>query len=193
MLNFIHLSDLHISKNNKNSENRNTIKIVDHLCNKYKDYGKNLVVIITGDIVDDGKESQYKNAVEILTPLANMFTVLACPGNHDYGPCGNFYTEKSQAMFQKYILDKLLNIPDAKDANIKMEDLYPMVNQLSNVLFVGIDSVVDNEDEFAHFEMKEILQQRGVDNIVVEEVLVILSRLLDELSNDGAAGGKKSV
>lgn len=156
MVYVLHLSDLHIGKNNDSSENRNTRIIVDYLCSRYKEFGKKLVVIITGDIVDDGEEAQYRNAVEILMPLAKMFKVLACPGNHDYGPCGNFYTEKAQALFKEYILDKLLNIPDAQDPNKKMEDLYPMVDREPGVVFVGIDSVVGNEDEFAHFASGEV-------------------------------------
>ncbi len=39
--------------------------------------------------------------VEILKPLVDEgFTMLACPGNHDFGYKGNVYTEKSQALFQ---------------------------------------------------------------------------------------------
>ncbi len=151
MVKFIHLSDLHISKNKKKTHNQNAEQVVNHICSEYEKDGKDLVVLITGDIVDDGEEAQYENAVEIISPLANKFTVLACPGNHDYGPCGNFYTENAQAMFQKYILGELLNNTKAKDPGTKMEELYPMVDEISDVLFVGIDSVVDNEDEFAHF------------------------------------------
>lgn len=151
MVKFIHLSDLHISKKKDKSNNVNADIVVKHLCKKYEKDCDNIVILITGDIVDDGEREQYKNAVDILRPLTKKFTVLACPGNHDYGPCGNFYTEKSQAMFQKYILGELLNNTKAKEPGTKMEDLYPMVDEVSNVLFVGIDSVVDNENEFGHF------------------------------------------
>jgi len=168
MVKFIHLSDLHIGKNKGKSNNENAAKVVAHICNKYEMNDEGLVILITGDIVDDGEEGQYKNAVEILRPLAQNFTLLACPGNHDYGPCGIFYTEKSQALFQKYILGELLNNTKAKIAGTKMEDLYPMDVVISNVLFVGIDSVVDNENEFAHFASGEVgsKQRNALANIL---------------------------
>ncbi|MBW1759685.1 MAG: metallophosphoesterase, partial [Deltaproteobacteria bacterium] len=145
MIKFIHLSDLHIHGSNMKEDNVNTIKIIDYIIGRYADYNKEEkpVVLITGDITDDGKKNQYKNAVKILGPLVNeRFEVLACPGNHDYGPAGNIYTEKSQQLFQDYILGELLNIKKAGDSSVTMEDLYPMQKSSEEVLFIGLDSVV---------------------------------------------------
>ena len=156
MVKFIHLSDLHIRKDMKKTENKNCRKIVDFIINKYKTETIKPIILITGDIVDDGDEKQYKAAVKLLKPLTDYFTVLACPGNHDYGPCGNFYTEESQALFQKCIMGELLNHEKANEANVTMEDIFPTEHTVDNVVFVGVDSVVGNENEFGHFASGEV-------------------------------------
>ncbi len=158
MVKFVHLSDLHIHGSEK-EDNINFQNIVNFIINRYSnDRGNERpIILLTGDITDDGYEDQYKNAVNLLKPLVdNDFKVLAVPGNHDYGPAGNIYTEKSQQLFQDYILGKLLDIPKAKKESIKMEDLYPMVTVEENVLFIGLDSVVGNENEFLHFASGEV-------------------------------------
>lgn len=155
MTKFIQLSDLHIHKNNDKSDNVNCNIVVEYIVNKYT--SDKPIVLLTGDIVDDGDKQQYKNAVEILKPLKeNGFTLLACPGNHDYGHFGNVYTEESQALFQEYILCKLIDNPDARKPNTEMEDLFPMLTEVGDVLFIGLDSVVGAEDEFMHFASGEV-------------------------------------
>lgn len=155
MVKFIHLSDLHIHCSHHKDDNVNCKKIVDYIISRYTD--DKPAVLLTGDIVDDGYEAQYKNAVELLKPLvAGGFKVLAAPGNHDYGPFGNIYTEKSQEYFQKYILCELLDNSEAKKQGMKMEGLYPMETVVDNVLFIGLDSVVGAEDEFMHFASGEV-------------------------------------
>lgn len=151
---FIHISDLHIHTIERR-DNRNCRKVVDFILKRYPD--EKPVVLITGDLVDDGKESQYKNAVDILKPLVNAgFQLLPTPGNHCYGPFGNIYTEESQQFFQDYILDELIKLPEASRYGTKMEDIYPMVTIEGDVLFIGLDSVVGNEDEFLHFASGEV-------------------------------------
>lgn len=155
MIRFIHLSDLHIHSDNGKEDNVNCKKVVDHLIDKYQT--KKPVILITGDIVDDGYVKQYKNAVDLLRPLVDQkFKVLAVPGNHDYGPLGNIYTEKSQALFQEPILCNLLDNKKAQRTGIGMEDLYPMKTIIKNTLFIGVDSVVGAENEFLHFASGEV-------------------------------------
>lgn len=155
MTKFIHLSDLHIRTDNRKDNNQNCIKVVGYIIQQYP--VEKPVILITGDIVDDGHESQYKNAVSLLKPLIdNGFSVLAVPGNHDYGPMGNIYTEKSQRLFQKYILSELLSNTDASKVGVVMEDLYPMVTEIGDSLFIGVDSVVGAEDQFMHFASGEV-------------------------------------
>ena len=166
MVKFLHLSDLHIHSNNKRRDNKNCRKIVDFITTYYQ--SKKPIILITGDITDDGTETQYRNAVDILKPLIDAgFVILPTPGNHDYGFAGNIYTEESQQFFQDYILGKLMGFPVA---GLRMEDIYPTTYTKENVLFVGLDSVVGNEDEFLHFASGEVgkTQRKKLANILKE-------------------------
>ena len=159
MIRFIQLSDLHIHGSNKNDDNVNAVKVVEYIIARYANFkkGQKPVLLITGDITDDGKKNQYRNAVNILKPLVKSgFEVLPCPGNHDYGPCGNLYTARSQKLFQEYILGELVEIKKAGDQAVTMEDLYPLVKDVANVLFIGLDSVVGNDDDLVHFASGEV-------------------------------------
>ncbi len=168
MTKFIHLSDLHIHSTEK-EDNVNCRKIVKFIKDRYSDYDEKEkpCILLAGDIVDDGDEAQYKNAVNILKPLVNSgFKVMACPGNHDYGPLGILYAPKSQQLFQTYILCELLEHPEAMRQGAKIEGLYPMVDYIGNALFIGIDSVVGNNDEplrFARGEVGEPQRKRLAD------------------------------
>ncbi len=157
MTRFIQLSDLHI-RGKKKLENINCEKIVRFIINRYPGPRRNKpVVLITGDIVDDGKAKQYRSAVKLLKPLVEEgFTVLPAPGNHDYGPCGNIYTEDSQADFLKYMLAELIDYAPAKKPGAKMEKLFPMVTKAENAVFIGLDSVVGKEDAAMHFASGEV-------------------------------------
>ena len=157
MVTFVQLSDLHVHGSNRKENNVNLRKIVNYILKRHSNNAKKPIVLITGDITDDGKKIQYKKTEELLRPLIQeKYKVLACPGNHDYGFAGNFYTEKSQKLFQEHILVNLLNIEKAGENGAKMEDLFPMVNLLEEVLFIGIDSVVGNEEELLHFASGEV-------------------------------------
>ena len=181
MTNFIQISDLHIH-GKKKLENINCEKIVNHVIEKYGDPGSQKpVILITGDIVDDGKTRQYTSAVRLLRPLVeNGFKVLPVPGNHDYGPCGNFYTEESQANFQKYMLLDLIEYEPAGVPGITMEDLFPMVTAIDEVVFIGLDSVVGKEDTAMHFASGEV----GADQ---------RNKLIDILNDPEIVFGKKIV
>ena len=133
------------------------------------------MVLITGDIVDDGKARQYNSAVKLLRPLVeNGFKVLPTPGNHDYGPCGNIYTEESQAYFQKYMLSELIEYEPAGVPGTTMEDLFPMVTTVGEVVFIGLDSVVGKEDAAMHFASGEVgteQRQKLIDILTDPEIV----------------------
>ncbi len=155
MTRFIHLSDLHIHGDMHREENENCKKVVQIVCEHYLDDETKPVVLITGDITDDAKENQYRNAVTLLRPLTEAgFKLLACPGNHDYGRWGNFYTEAGQDRFRRHIMVDLLAFPGAETAT--MEDLFPTTCVVDDVVFIGVDSVVEREDDAAHFASGEV-------------------------------------
>jgi 3',5'-cyclic AMP phosphodiesterase CpdA len=84
----IHISDLHI-QNEDSDENRHLLLIVRKIIAEYQKEVSFTAVLITGDMVDDGDERQYKRARQILDPLYSVgFRVFAIPGNHDYGKDG---------------------------------------------------------------------------------------------------------
>lgn len=181
MTRFIQLSDLHIH-GRKKRENINCEKIVRFIVDHYTGpAAAKPVVLVTGDIVDDGKARQYRSAVKMLRPMVEAgFTVLPAPGNHDYGPCGNFYAEESQADFQKYMLAELIDHGPAREPGATMEDLFPMVTPVDDVVFIGLDSVVGNEDATLHFASGEVgAAQRA--------------RLIQILTNPAVVLGKRIV
>lgn len=180
MVKFIHLSDFHLRKR-ECRENTNLRKVVDEIVGRYHDTPKP-VVLITGDLVSDGFKNQYIVAVNILKPLQQHgFTILAVPGNHDCGPRGSFCSEKSQNYFKKYILHGLMGMAhlDGK----KMADLFPKVDNIDDVIFIGLDSVAGGGDDFFHFakgevgekqrgRLKEIFNAMKVDNRKLNQIVV---------------------
>jgi len=96
----LHLSDLHVGRSS--SELRNLKRIVKGVI---KRFGKDkLTILITGDIVHDGRRSQYKEARKALEPLFNNnnYKVWPVPGNHDYGWKGNYAEKKRFEHFKEY-------------------------------------------------------------------------------------------
>lgn len=99
-MNIIHLSDLHIGKSDNQ---RKTAALVDWIINNQTEHQSELVVI-SGDLVDDGAEWQFQQAAELMDRLRqNEYIVLVAPGNHDYGPDGFRESFKSQADFSESI------------------------------------------------------------------------------------------
>ena len=151
---FIHISDLHIHYGENENDTISARLLVNEIISKYTSSNKPWVVI-TGDLVQDGRKRQYKKAVEILSELIeNGFKLLIQPGNHDYGPRGFIaYTELAQGRFQKYILGRLLDDKRALQSGVEMEDLYPRLIEHDDdgVVFIELDSVEEVEDAPAHF------------------------------------------
>lgn len=96
----IHLSDLHIGKSN-NIEKSN--RIADWILENQETH-QSRVVIISGDLVDDGQSWQFEQARAFVERLrVNKYTVLVAPGNHDYGPDGFRESSESQRDFCELI------------------------------------------------------------------------------------------
>ncbi len=96
----VHLSDLHIGKSNNLEKSH---LIVDWIIEN-RDFHQAEVVIITGDLVDDGKLWQFNDARKMIDRLEEQdYKVLVAPGNHDYGPSGILESMESQAQFSQLI------------------------------------------------------------------------------------------
>jgi len=158
-LNFIHLSDLHIGKSNNREK---SAIIVDWILNN-KDKHQSKLVILSGDVVDDGKAWQFDQAKEQLECLReNGFTVLACPGNHDYGLGGFQESRLSQANFFSLI------------SGVKE---YPHLKVINGQAFILLDSMA-----------KEIesIEMWGAQGNLGEEQLQKLDQMLEDLAENPA-------
>ncbi len=101
----LHLSDLHIGKRASNEdESALTSQLVGKIIGAWGDDEDKPIVVITGDVVDDGRKGQLKKARKLLQPLRNAgFQLVPLPGNHDYGWNGGFATAKKFKLFKKYL------------------------------------------------------------------------------------------
>ncbi len=102
----LHISDLHIGKEETDVDEWRQAERLVRLIRKHwgQDPDKPLV-LITGDVVDDGREVEFIEARRILEPLHQAgFQVAPLPGNHDYGWNGAHAQEKRFKLFKKYLL-----------------------------------------------------------------------------------------
>lgn len=135
---FIHLSDLHFHRSNQaNTEAAKTLGFIKH---EYPDHH----LIVTGDIVDDGHEEQYKRAFDALKDF--IFRIYICPGNHDFGAAGNFYSQERAERF-----DRMLSIP-FKQGGTFTGDSTPVVNIVRSdsdeVMLIALDTNLETESPF---------------------------------------------
>lgn len=155
----IHLSDLHIGQSD-NIEKCN--RIADWVLENQETHQSELV-IISGDLVDDGQTWQFEQAREIIDRLRQGgFTVLAAPGNHDYGPDGYRESSTSQQEFSELI------------SNVKE---YPAVFIIEGQAIVILDSMAE---EIQNMEIW------GAQGYLGKEQLQKLDQILDELAENPA-------
>ena len=91
----LHISDLHV-------EDEATGKMwYDLACAIVKKYDPDrCILVITGDIVEHGKQGEYAAAVDGFALLQGVgYEVVVVPGNHDYGPWGNIYRADAHQNF----------------------------------------------------------------------------------------------
>lgn len=135
---FIHLSDLHIHTHEQ--DNKDVISVLSFVAKIYPDHR----LIITGDITDDGKLEQLENAYEFFKPFQGR--VFICPGNHDFGAAGNFYSYERAVRFDD-ILAKQLN-----QGGTFKGDSTPVVNILGDgnrkIMLIALDSNLETEEPF---------------------------------------------
>ena len=102
----LHLSDLHIGRDGaRSTRNRRAEKLVRRIEGSWGRAEAKPLVLITGDVVDNGEEEEFLEARRTLRPLLDAgFTVLPIPGNHDYGWAGSYAQAKKFALFKRYLL-----------------------------------------------------------------------------------------
>lgn len=158
----IHLSDLHIGKS-KNLEKAQ--QIVDWILENQRLHQSDLVVI-SGDLVDDGQTWQFEKARDLIGRLREEdYLVLVAPGNHDYGPNGFREDQASKREFRELISGV---------------GEYPAVFIRSGQAFVVLDSME------AEMQRREIWGAQGYLGL---DQLQKLDLLLDELAENPAVEG----
>jgi len=135
---FIHISDLHFHRDPKlNAEALATLKYI-------KDHYDQHNLIVTGDITDDGHEEQFEQAFKALEPF--MPRIFICPGNHDFGAAGNFYSQERAEGF-----DQLLSIR-LNQGGTFTRDQTPVVNLRREdglkIMLIALDTNLETEHPF---------------------------------------------
>ncbi len=135
---FIHLSDLHFRS--QRQDNQAVLETLDTIQERYPEHN----IIITGDIVDDGHEAQYREALTALRPFQGR--IFICPGNHDYGVKGNFYSRERAERF-----DAWLSIPLQQGgtfAGDKSLLLHLLEENRQHVLLIALDTNIESSSLF---------------------------------------------
>ena len=152
----IHLSDLHIGKSNNLKK---SAKIVDWIIEN-KEAHQSELVIISGDLVDDGQIWQFKAAKELLDLMKKEgFTVLVAPGNHDYGPDGIRESKQSQRDFAELIsgitdyphlhftLGQAFILLDSMAEEIRRKEFFGAQGYLGKKQLQKLDQMLDDLEE----------------------------------------------
>jgi 3',5'-cyclic AMP phosphodiesterase CpdA len=117
----LHISDFHIGKEETDvDEWKQAEKLVRRIVREWGGDQDKPLVLITGDVVDDGREVEFIEARRILRPLHRAgFQVAPLPGNHDYGWNGSHAQEKRFKLFKKYLLgiENRVTYPDVPYAD----------------------------------------------------------------------------
>lgn len=166
-MNIIHLSDLHIGKSNNLKKAR---RIVDWIIDN-QDLHRSSLVVISGDLVDDGETWQFEQARNLIQRLREAeYDLLVAPGNHDYGPNGIFENPVSKSDFRNLI---------------SQVAQYPALFIKSGQAFVVLDSMEAEMEKqelwgaqgylgLAQLQKLDLLLDELAENPAVENVILIL-------------------
>jgi 3',5'-cyclic AMP phosphodiesterase CpdA len=124
----LHISDTHF---HAIANNDALLRRFTYIQSNYPDHK----IIITGDVTDDGTKGQYAIASRILEPFKGR--LFFCPGNHDYGIFGNFYSEEAAKMFDEFA------VAFNEGAFI---DKVPLVFKIENIQIILLNSNLKTED-----------------------------------------------
>ena len=134
MIRIIHVSDIHMRSSKYRTENRNAKGLVKSIIDRFGSHDKKKsFIVMTGDLVDDGKSKQYKLLQnDVINPLEKNFNILAVAGNHDYASWGNIFKKKAVGRFDQYVR-KIPPFPEPfVDESIEANE--------RKILFIGVDS-----------------------------------------------------
>jgi 3',5'-cyclic AMP phosphodiesterase CpdA len=119
---FLHLSDLH--EHGSTEDNITVDEALGFCATTYPDHIK----LITGDLSDDGSVDQYNRLRESLNGQC-----VICPGNHDYGAAGHFYSQERADRFDSLCCD-------LKQHGTFAGDCLPVVTTFPGIRIIALDS-----------------------------------------------------
>ena len=132
---FLHLSDPHIHGDSENNDGVN--QAMKNIKENFPDH----IRLWTGDLTDDGSENQYKMIREILAVGEDII----CPGNHDFGAAGNFYSRERAERFD-------LLCRDLKQPGTFAGECLPVVTMFheerGDIMVICLDSNLETESPF---------------------------------------------
>jgi 3',5'-cyclic AMP phosphodiesterase CpdA len=135
---FIHVSDLHFHRNQ--ADNREANSMLSTVRERYPDH----LLIVTGDISDDGNTQQFANAFKALEPFKGK--IFIAPGNHDFGAAGNFHSRERALRF-----DQMLSEP-LEQGGTFTGDNTPVVNVMAedgdHVMLIALDTNLETDHPF---------------------------------------------
>lgn len=135
---FLHISDLHFHRDQ--NDNKGANKALNTIKNRYPDH----MLIVTGDITDDGHELQYENALAALEPFNGRLFI--APGNHDYGAAGYLYGRERALRFDEMLAKPL------KQGGTFRGDATPVVNVVGGtderIMLIALDTNLETDDPF---------------------------------------------
>jgi predicted MPP superfamily phosphohydrolase len=137
MIRFLHLSDLHFHSDP--ARNAAVAALLQSIAADYPDHH----LLITGDITDDGGEAQCENACAALLPFRGR--VWLVPGNHDYGPFGNFYDETCARRFDRFLATPF-DLPSFAEGDVPSVKV--LETPADKVLLIGLNSNLRTMDPF---------------------------------------------
>jgi 3',5'-cyclic AMP phosphodiesterase CpdA len=111
-------------------------------------------LIVTGDITDDGHEKQYIKAQRALTPFSGRTFV--CPGNHDFGAKGNFYSIERARRFDEYLSKHLFQSDTFTGDNTPV--VHVLRDSTDEVMVIALDTNLETNHpwDFACGEVGEV-------------------------------------
>ena len=162
-LQILHLSDLHIGANTGERANLNFI--VNKTKNKWGGAEIKPLVIITGDLSNDGEVEQFEEAKGILEPLSKAgFQMLIIPGNHDYGFIGSWEQLHRFEIFKnRFYTDPKTGQPRAVD--------FPLKTEINGHVLLGLNSMEGYEHD--------ILASGKLGDIQITKTALLLNGLED--------------
>ena len=127
MTKILHLTDTHVGKTKDEAKNLKLIR--DKIVENYGD--GEMVILVSGDLVDDGQKKQFAKARKIMDPLFSNpnFKVWTVPGNHDYGWNGTFNQARRFKYFKSAFYGPYENV------------CYPHIKTHNGHIFIGLNSL----------------------------------------------------